>query len=264
MTDRTSLDWLAMLACALPVSCAAAAEPNVAELLKSLPEAELAIKDTVDHWGLPFADQLRRFRRGQESWQALFRGEGPEDFMLGTQHGLEKIPRNKYWFKGNYGNQIHLSAARNESESFQVAVMPDVGRTLRRVTLAPGPLRQEKGAGVIPVEALTIYRVGYGETVPAQYPVPYAGAWPDVLLPNAPMAIGGLDPGLFWVDVKVPRDAAAGDYHGRLALEADGRSVPVEVYLTVRGFALPDRVPFPIAVWCGSTPTTSTATRRGS
>ncbi len=134
--------------------------------------------------------------------------------MLGTQHGLEKIPKNKYWFKGNYGNRVHLSAARNEVESFQVAVLPAISKKLGRVTLTSGPLQQEKGPGVIPAAAFTIYRVGYVETVPPQYPVPYVGPWPDVLLPNGPLEIAGTDLGLFWVDVKVPRDAAPGPITG--------------------------------------------------
>lgn len=228
---------------------AAAADAADEDLLRDLPSVELAFKDTLDHWGLPFADQLRRFKQAQASWQDLLGADAPAEFMVGTQHGLEKTPRNKYWFKGSYGNRVQVSAARNEVESFQVAVLPAIGAHLRHVTLAAGPLRHERGSGTIPATAFTIYRVGYVETVPAQYPTLYTGAWPDVLLPNGPLEIDGVDLGLFWIDVKVPPDAASGSYRGTLALEADGRRVAIDVDLHVYSFALPDRVPFPIAVW---------------
>lgn len=242
-----------MLVCVLLAASAAAAPAADEDLLKSLPDAELALKDKLDHWGLPFSDQLRRFKQAQEHWLDVLGSDASTDFMLGTQHGLEKIPKNKYWFKGSYGNHVHLAAARNEVESFQVAVLPAIGKKLSRVTLTPGPLQQEKGPAVIPAAALTVYRVGYVETVPPQYPVLYVGSWPDVLLPNGPLEIGGTDLGLFWVDVKAPRDAAPGSYLGQLTLEADGHRVPVQVHLHVYAFALPDRVPFPIAVWTGAT-----------
>jgi len=252
MTRLMSRSWPGALAWGLAATVALAAGPTDQELLKSLPEAELTLKDTVDPWGLPFSDQLRRFQHGQRHWAELLGAEAPEDFLLATQHGLEKVPKNKYWFKGNYGNAVHLQAARNECESFQVAVLPAIGKGLTRVTLASGPLRQENGPAVIPAASFTIYRVGYVETVPPQYPVLYVGPWPDVLLPNGPLRVAGTDLGLFWVDVKVPRDAAPGAYRGQLTLEADGRRVPVQVNLHVHSFALPDRVPFPIAVWTGA------------
>jgi len=223
------------------------------EFLQSLPAEEQAMQDTVDHWGLPFSDQLRRFVAARAEFRRALGDAAPGDFFVGIEHGLEKVPRNKYWFKGRYGTSIALEAARNESESFQVAVIPDVGKALADVVLEPRDLRHAGGRGTIPAAMIRVYRVGYVDTVPARYPSLYTGAWPDALLPNAPIAIGGTDLGLFWVDVKVPVDARPGDYSGRIELRVDGRSVPVEIALHVHGFALPDRVPFPIAVWTSPT-----------
>ena len=159
------------------------------------------------------------------------------------------MPRNKYWFKGTYGTSVSVESARNEYESFQVAVLPDVGKRLDRVSLTQHDLRQVGGAGVLSAGTIRVYRVGYVQTVPARYPVLYAGLWPDLLLPNEPVAVGGTDLALFWVEIKVPREAAPGDYRGELSLEVDGRIVPLEVNLRVHAFELPDRVPFPITVW---------------
>lgn len=218
------------------------------EFLKTLPPEEQSLKDTVDHWGLPFSDQLRRFLSARETFRSALGARAPKDFMVGTQHALEKVPKNKYWFKGRYGARVSIEAAGNESESVQIAVLPDIGKPLTGVTLTAGDLRSEERA-VIPARQITIYRVGYVQTQPARYPTLYTGWWPDSLLRNAPMDIGGTDLGLFWVDVKVPRDATPGTYQGQLALRAGAQSVAIRVTLRVRDFVLPDRVPFPIAAW---------------
>jgi hypothetical protein len=226
----------------------ALAGPADDKLLPSLPAEERALRDTVDHWGLPFADQLRRFTAAVATQRQHLGAAAPQGFVVGVQHGLEKVPKNKYWFKGRYSNEVAIEAAQNEYEGFQVAVLPETGKRLAQVTLAPAALVDQAGH-TIPAEALRIYRVAYVRTLRAAYPSLYTGLWPDGLLANGPMSIGGTDLGLFWVEIKVPRDAAPGTYRGRLTLAADGQQVPVHVQLDVFGFALPDRVPLPIVVW---------------
>jgi len=219
------------------------------QFLKTLPPQEQALKDSVDHWGLPFADQLRRFLSARSSFRKALGRRSPKGFLVGIQHGLEKVPQNKYWFKGRYGTSVSLQAAGNEYESFQVAVLPEIGKGLENVRLTPGDLGKKTGQGTIPAQAISVYRVGYVKTVAARYPSLYTGWWPDCLLENAAIGIDGTDLGLFWVDIKVPAHASAGDYRGELLLAADDESVPIEVTLHVHAFQLPDRVPFPIAVW---------------
>jgi hypothetical protein len=238
---------------AIPVVCLfaswAAAEPTDEEVLKQVPAAEQVMKDEVDHWGLPFSEQLRRFSRAREAWRKSLGDQAPRDFIVGVQHGLEKTPRNKYWFKGVYGTSVSLEAARNEYESFQIAVLPEMGKTCRSATLAAEDLRLRNGQGTIPSQQVAIYRVGYVNTNRARYPSLYTGLWPDPLLPNGPLAIDGSDLGLFWVEVHVPRNATPGEYQGRLLLNVDGVSVPIQVSLVVHAFELPDRVAFPITAW---------------
>ena len=207
------------------------------------------MRNEVDHWGLPFSDQLRRFLSGRAELQRQLGAEAPKNFLIGVQHGLEKVPLCKYWFKGKYTNEISLSSAKNEYESFQVAVMPDIGKKLKEVAISANALRHKKGKYEISAESISIYRVGHVKTSPARYPSLYTGMWPDVLLANAPIEISGTDLGLFWVEVKVPEGALPGDYDGKLELKADGETVMIRVKLHVYDFSLPDRVPFPIAVW---------------
>ncbi len=219
------------------------------KFLKTLPAGEQAMKDEVDHWGLPFSDQLRRFINARSQLKKQLGAKTPKNFLIGLQNGLEKIPLNKYWFKGKYSNKINLSSAKNEYESFQVAVLPEIGKTLKNVQLLAQPLKLSGGNSTITAKNISVYRVGYVKTVSARYPSLYSGMWPDILLPNEPQKISGTDLGLFWVEIKVPKDCATGIYEGELKLQADGESIPVKVKLHVYNFTLPDRVPFPIAVW---------------
>ena len=116
-----------------------------------------------------FSDQLRRFLAAREAFRKALGAQAPRDFIVGTQHSLDKVPRNKYWFKGDYGVSVSMDAARNECESVQIAVLPDIGQRLTGATLSAGDLRSEQG-GVISAAHFTIYRVGYVETQPARYP----------------------------------------------------------------------------------------------
>ena len=69
------------------------AAPAPAKYPDDLPEAEKALAGTVDPWGLPFSDSLRRFgERFAARPEALF--------ALGLTHSLVKVWPNKYWFRG--------------------------------------------------------------------------------------------------------------------------------------------------------------------
>jgi len=228
----------------------AVAEPTDAELLGQVPQDQQALQDRVDHWGLPFSEQLRRLDRARRAQREALGDKAPKNFLVGVQHGLEKTPKNKFWFKGAYDFSATLEAARNEYESFQVAVLPELGKSCRNVALtAFEDFRREGGGGSISRDQLSIYRVGFVETRPVQYPTLYRGFWPELLLPNAPMEIAGSDLELFWVELHVPRDATAGNYRGRLRLIVDDESVEIQVAIKVFGFELPDRPAFPLTVW---------------
>jgi hypothetical protein len=216
---------------------------------KNLPVEEQKLADTVDHWGLSFSDQLNRFNSGADKLKDELKEKTPQNFIVGIQHGLEKVPLNKYWFKGEYTSKVSIKAARNEYENFQVAVLPRIGKTLGKVTLQAGKLQHEAGKYIISENEIKLYRVAYVETQQACYPTPYTGKWPDPLLPNDVIFISGTNLGLFWVEVKVPQNAQPGMYYGILTLEADNEKVDINLSLDVYSFVLPDRVEFPLAVW---------------
>ena len=57
---------------------------------------------------------------------------------------------------------------------------------------------------------------------------------------------------LVWVDIAIPRDAAAGGWAGTIRVAAGGQSVDVPVSLTVRNFALPDAPTSKTMLYMGS------------
>jgi hypothetical protein len=223
--------------------CASAA---MAVTVDSLPEAEKAIANDVDPWGLPFSDQLRHFQAEFSRFQATSPGE--KSYALGWETGLRKVFKTKYWFKGQFGSSAKLTCAKNEHENIQIAVMPDVGASLKNVQLAAPALVGKSGS--ISTQDISVYTVGYTRTYPAGYPVSYVGYWPDPLIPGKAQNLTGTDLGVFWIDVHVPKGALPGKYHGKLTISADGvgsREFALEV--EVLPFALPDRAPMPMAVW---------------
>lgn len=161
---------------------------------------------------------------------------------------------------------IDIACAKNEYESFQVAVLAK-GAMIKEVRGELTPLRNEAGQQ-IPSERTVLYREAY---VPVRQTAPRAaeapGLVPDPLVPvqdpytGKPVRparwngqevegarFGGMPfelwPGhaeAFWMDVFVPRDTAPGLYTGVFRVLAEGVG-PVElpVRLTVWNFTLPD------------------------
>jgi hypothetical protein len=142
-----------------------------------------------------------------------------------------------------------LVAARNEFESFQVAVQAG-DAPLRNVNVSlRGPLVRE-GGGEIPSAAVTVYRVAY---LPVRTPSDLEGApgpWPDALVPAVDTLVGearaafpvDVPPGenrVAWVDVLVPVGTEPGVYQGTLDVRADEGAAEVPLRVTVLRLQLP-------------------------
>ena len=161
---------------------------------------------------------------------------------------------------------VQVACARGEYESFQVVVTA-VGGNLRRVEAEVSPLGNEDNV-MLPPEGVTIYREVY---VPVRHSAPRAtcppGMTPEPLVPfknpytdepiRDPQWSGRKQVGPrfgasgfelwqdrhqpLWVDVHVPKDAAAGTYTGTFKVQAenvDPAEIPVRV--VVWDFVLPD------------------------
>ncbi len=143
-----------------------------------------------------------------------------------------------------------LSAARNELESFQIAVESE-GSPLRGVSVTTdGPLVGPHHARIGPGN-LTIYREGYYDVRTPSDREGATGLWPDPLIPSRDVlygerrnafpagAPGGGDV-VAWVDVFVPPSQLPGTYRGSVAVAVEGgRTVTIPLRLRVLTFGLP-------------------------
>ena len=183
-----------------------------AKVPEYLPDAEKAIADTVDPWGLPFSDALIRF-------EARFEGHPDANFVMGTNHALVKILPNKYWYRGPSWTPGEpeqrigpFLAAAGETQSFQVVALPKVGAAEATYGLTV----DIEGAGGA---TATIFREVFVRTSKlAAYPRLQSDRWPDPLVPESQVSVTEMDCGVFWVDVEIPADHPGGEIVCRASL----------------------------------------------
>ncbi len=138
------------------------------------------------------------------------------------------------------GDAVAVSAARNEAESVQLVVTPR--RELRGLRVTCTPLTGRQGA-TIPAESVDVLVVRYVNIAQSTDKSMGTGLWPDPLPPHEgalDLAAGVNQP--FWLRVRVPRDAVAGVYEGRIRLRAEGYAEDAPLRVTVYGFTLPERM----------------------
>ena len=139
------------------------------------------------------------------------------------------------------GQAVVIRAARNEVEAAQVVLRP--GKALRGLTAKAEALKGPGGGAVLPAENIDILRVRY---VPVTHPTDSTSTvapWPDPLPPLAgPIDLEAGKNQPLWVRVRVPKDARAGTYDGKVRLAAEGWSADVPLRVEVYDFALPDRM----------------------
>jgi len=142
--------------------------------------------------------------------------------------------------------QAQIRLAKGEAESFQVVLLPAPERPLRNVRVRLSDLVRRDGKARIAARHLEWQQVGYvwiEKTWRFRHPFVRdldPGWWPDPLLPVEQFDV---QPGFaqpVWVTLTAPRDAAAGDYTGRLQILADGEPpTTVTVNAHIYDFALP-------------------------
>lgn len=184
-------------------------------------------------------------------FQNLCREAGlPTSNMLaGFATSMEKILPREVAFAVKPAKTVDVSLARNERESFQVAVMP-VADALRNVSVSVSDLVSASG-GVLARTNINCDVVGYVETKKSPpYKVSHVGWWPDPILDFlGPVNIAAGDLQTFWIRIRAPREQPPGVYRGTLTIRADGVE-PMTFGLSVRvfSFALPDHSPLPLAI----------------
>ncbi|NQT14603.1 MAG: hypothetical protein HQ582_17735, partial [Planctomycetes bacterium] len=97
---------------------------------------------------------------------------GDGGFRVVIADALEKIPRREAVVRGRIVEEVVLSAARDETEAFQLVVIPN-GRALDDVEVEATPLGGPGGRLEVAWN-----RVGYVKTARPSYAVEYVGWWP--------------------------------------------------------------------------------------
>ena len=148
---------------------------------------------------------------------------------------------------------VVIRAARGEYEPFQVALRPR--RDLKNVRLRMGELRG-KGGNTIPRENVTVDLEAY---VPVTVPTDALGCvgdWPDPLPPyEEPLDAEADRNHPIWITVHVPRDAAAGDYVGRLEIVPENApAMSADVTLHVYDYVLPKEMHLQVSMNMSKSP----------
>ncbi|MBN2129462.1 MAG: DUF4091 domain-containing protein [Sedimentisphaerales bacterium] len=182
----------------------------------------------------------------EESRAAGMPGNG---MVIGFATSMQKLLPNGMPFALSVSREVAIDLARNEKESFQVAVLPKAD-ALKGVRVAVSDLAGPGGA-VFAHTQIDCDVMGYVETkAEPPYDVPYVGWWPDPILDFlGPVDIAPGDLQSFWIRVRAPKGQAPGTYRGTLTVSADGVE-PAEFKLTVNvhAFTMPDCTPLPTAI----------------
>ena len=159
--------------------------------------------------------------------------DGKELFKVFPAKSLVKVPRDRPFDRWST-DKITLSAARDETESFQLVIVPGTNG-LRKVFVKPCEL--SNGNVVITVECNF---VEYVETINPKNTKPtYVGWWPDILMPDITFEVQAVQQQPVWMRINVHEDAAPGLYNGKVTISGDGHEVSVPVTLRVRDFRIP-------------------------
>lgn len=215
------------------------------ELIKEFPDVAKELAKARDP-----SLRAAAVERFQKAFDAAGFSRSP--MMVGFATSMEKILPRDMSFELTVAKDVEVSLARNEKESFQVAVMPRE-RALKRVSVTVGDLKSDSG-GVFAAKNIDCDVVGYVETKRRPpYRVSYVGWWPDPILDFlGPIDVAQGDVQTFWIRFRVPKEQMPGVYRGTIDVSAEGVE-PLSFGLTVRvhSFTLPDHAPLPTAITFG-------------
>jgi hypothetical protein len=155
-----------------------------------------------------------------------------------------------WWCEGTYkvsrerglpqakSKAVHIAAARNEYEPFQIVLRPKV--PLKDVRVTVSPLQNPKSQ--IGAENIAISLVEYVPVTTPSDSFGSVGDYPDPLpLHEKPFDVAADVNQPLWVTVYVPKTAAAGVYRGWVRIEPkNAAAIAVPVALRVFDFTLPD------------------------
>ncbi|MGQ9731936.1 MAG: glycoside hydrolase domain-containing protein [Candidatus Zipacnadales bacterium] len=203
-------------------------------------EADLARIESLASLRVEFEKMRASVQVTSERW---------DDVVIGFATSMEKILPRAGAPQLRINKKVVLSLARNETESFQVIVLP-MQRSLRDVRVQVRDLRNSHGR-TLPAQSVKAVPVGYVETkaVPP-YGSPHVGWWPDPILDFMETTnIQAYDAQAFWVRIKAPKEQTPGLYRGPLQVMVGGQpAFTFELAVRVYDFEVPSVSPLPLAV----------------
>lgn len=178
-------------------------------------------------------------------------------FWGNTAYRLPEAPSLQPWFAETtrkisprtptppaQADGIEVSAAANESQSFQLVLSPKKRTTVDRISATD--LVTE--CGTIAREDISIRRAEYVPIRESSYitPVKYVGQLADPLVPLKPEVLDPEDGNVpYWITIRARDNVKPGKYRGQIELEIAGEpTVKIPLCLEVFDFALPEFSPF--------------------
>lgn len=162
--------------------------------------------------------------------------------MIRTPYSTQKITQEED-ISAYKSGKLEISAAKGETEGGQIIFRPDkdVARFEANVSdLVCGDFVIGKNNVDVYAQVYTFAQEqNWSKTLPA-------GHYPDALIPVQNLAnrsenvIKNSNNQGFWIDINVPKDAAAGIYGGEFTAIFDGKEFKVDITLTVYDFVMPD------------------------
>ena len=176
------------------------------------------------------------------------------------------VPHEKWLFDGQ--STITLEAARNETVAFQVVLKGEGVKPRVKIKLSVSDLTGPGGAKIAATPHVSRYLPSYVWVEPGGYTwgarskvLPWPDFYPDALIPfetrcllttggelaSAKTAVDtfqvpprdGANQAV-WIDLYVPRTAAAGDYTGKVTVSSGGQTLGLDLKLTVYRAKIPD------------------------
>jgi len=132
---------------------------------------------------------------------------------------------------------VSIEAAKGEFEPFQLVISPK--RSIQSLSVSVDDLISPQGHRIA-ASNVTIRQVAYVRVTTPTDSYGDVGDWPDPLPPvNGPMILEAGQNQPLWITVRVPRDARAGTYTGKIRLSSPSWSAVIPLRLRVWDFALP-------------------------
>lgn len=193
------------------------------------------------------ADRLLSTLRFQQACAKA--GLPASPMLVGAASSMEQLLPRDAPFDLRPARAVRVSLARNEKESFQIAVLP-ADADLKKVSVNVTDLASAGGA-TFPRSQIDCDVTGYVETKKRPpYGASHVGWWPDPVLNFlGPVDIAAGDLQSFWIRVRAPLDQAPGEYKGTLTVTAaNARAFTLDLHVRVYGFTLPSVSPLPLAI----------------